>query len=60
MGSNLKDKLFCKKENGWEKINDSEKSKVFELSKSDIDFLNVAKTEREIIKQARKLAEENG
>ena len=60
MGSNLKDKLFCKKENGWEKINDSEKSKVFELSKRYIDFLNVAKTEREFIKQARKLAEENG
>ncbi len=60
MGEELQEKLFNKKENGWESVNQSEKKEIFELSKNYMDFLNNAKTEREFIKQARKLANENG
>ena len=60
MENELKEKLFNKKDDGWESVNEHEKNSIFELSKKYMDFLNVAKTEREFIKQARKLANENG
>lgn len=60
MSEELKDKLFNKKENGWKDLNDEEKNKIFEFSDNYMSFLNVSKTEREFIKNARKLADENG
>lgn len=60
MGENLKEKLFKKKESGWKSLNDSQKKEVFAVSKRYMDFLNVSKTEREFIKNARKLANEHG
>lgn len=60
MEEELKEKLFNKKDNGWETLGSNQKEEVFDLSKKYIDFLNVAKTEREFIKHARKLANENG
>lgn len=60
MSEELKEKLFDKKENGWKNMNDDEKQKVFEFSKGYINFLNISKTEREFIKNAKKLADENG
>ena len=60
MGENLKEQLFNKKEDGWKTLNEEEKQQVFKLSKNYIDFLNIAKTEREFIKNARKIADENG
>lgn len=60
MSEELKDKLFNKKENGWKDLNDEEKNKIFEFSDNYMRFLNVSKTEREFIKNARKLADENG
>lgn len=60
MEEELKEKLFNKKDNGWESLDSNQKEEVFELSKKYMDFLNVAKTEREFIKHARKLANENG
>lgn len=60
MSEELKDKLFNKKENGWKDLNDEEKNKIFEFSDNYMTFLNVSKTEREFIKNARKLADENG
>ncbi len=60
MEESLKEKLFNKKENGWKTVSEDEKEKIFILSKKYIDFLNVAKTEREFIKNARKIADENG
>lgn len=60
MGENLKEKLFKKKESGWKSLNDSQKEEVFDVSKRYMDFLNVSKTEREFIKNARKLANEHG
>ena len=60
MGEELKKKLFNKREDGWETADEQEKKEIFELSKKYMDFLNNSKTEREFIKQARKLADENG
>ena len=60
MEENLKEKLFNKKEDGWKTLNNEEKKATFDLSKRYMDFLNISKTEREFIKNARKIADENG
>lgn len=60
MGEELKEKLFHQKGNGWDSVNETKKEEIFKLSKNYMDFLNVAKTEREFIKKARKLADSNG
>lgn len=60
MSEDLREKLFDKKENGWKKVNDEEKKKIFEYSKGYMDFLNKAKTEREFVKNAKELADKNG
>ncbi len=60
MGENLKEQLFNKKENGCNSLNEEERKEVFRVSKNYMDFLNVSKTEREFIKNARKVANENG
>lgn len=60
MGDSLKEKLFDKKESGWKDLDENTKNEVFALSKRYMDFLNVSKTEREFIKNARKIADEHG
>ena len=60
MGEELKKKLFNVKKDGWEEVNEEEKNEIFEISQKYMDFLNEAKTEREFIKKARRLADENG
>ena len=60
MEEKLKDKLFNKKENGWEKIDTREKEAIYSFANGYIDFLNKSKTEREFIKTAEKIASENG
>lgn len=54
----LKEKLFNKKENGW--INTKQKENIFVYSKGYIDFMNKSKTEREIIKSSKEIAESKG
>ena len=56
----LKEKLFSKKAVGWENLEDSKKNEIFDFCNGYMNFLNNAKTEREFIKQARKLADEHG
>ena len=60
MSEELKNKLFNKKENGWKDLNNEEKNKIFEFSSNYMNFLNISKTEREFVKNARKLADESG
>ena len=60
MGEELKQKLFNQKKNGWENLEPNQKEEIFNLSQKYMDFLNIAKTEREFIKKARKMADENG
>ena len=54
----LKDKLFNKKETGW--VSTNKKEDIFEYAKGYIDFMNKSKTEREIIKSSKQIAEKNG
>ena len=54
----LKEKLFNKKENGWNTAKNKEN--IFDYAKGYIDFMNHSKTEREIIKSSKKIAESNG
>ena len=54
----LKEKLFNKRENGWLTVD--KKEDIFNFADGYINFMNNAKTEREIIKQSKKIAEENG
>ena len=56
----LKEKLFSNKKVGWEEIDDNKKKEIFEFCDGYMNFLNNAKTEREFIKQAKKVADENG
>ena len=60
MKNNLSDKLFNKKEDGWETSNEQKRNEIMEISEKYTSFLNKSKTEREFIKQARKLADSNG
>ena len=60
MEEKLEDKLMSKKESGWETVNFEEREKIFTLSEEYMNFLNKAKTEREFIKMARILADQNG
>ena len=59
-GEKLKEKLLAKRENGWESLTEAEKKKILKFSDGYIDFLNNGKTERECVKEAKKIAEENG
>ncbi len=54
----LKQKLFSKKENGWD--SDVNKNEVFNYANGYINFMNKSKTEREIIKQSKIIAESKG
>ena len=54
----LKKKLFNKRENGWK--NTKEKEKIFEYAKEYIKYMNESKTEREIIKSSKKIADNKG
>ena len=60
MSEELKKKLFRNQSTGWEEVNKEEKTAIDEVSKSYMDFLNKAKTEREFIKRAKELADANG
>ena len=56
----LKQKLFNKKENGWNSKNEEEKNNIFEYAQGYMQYMNQSKTEREIIINSQKIAEQNG
>ena len=56
----LKEKLFNKKELGWNSINDREKEAIYTFSNGYMNFLNKAKIEREFVIVAKEMAEQNG
>lgn len=60
MEENLEKKLTQKKVNGWEGTDARQKETIFNFTKNYMDFLNVAKTEREFVQEAIKMARENG
>ena len=56
----LKNSLFRKTKTGWEGLEENIKNSIFEFCDNYIKFLNKSKTEREIVKSAKKLAVQNG
>ena len=60
MGEELKEKLFLDNSSGWKNMDNNQKQKIFDFSNNYMEFLNKSKTEREFIKSAKKLADENG
>ena len=56
----LKEKLFKNNKSGWETVDSDKRNKIEEISTKYMNFLNRAKTEREFIKRARELANNNG
>lgn len=59
-GKKLKDKLFNKKEVGWNKLSDDEMASLMKFNDEYMYFLNNGKTERECTSFAKKMLEENG
>lgn len=59
-GTELQKTLFNNKESGWEKIGDEKKQEIYNYCQSYMNFLNNGKTEREIIKQSKYIADTNG
>lgn len=56
----LKEKLLKDKKSGWELISEEEKNETFKFCDSYINFLNLAKTEREAVEYSKPLAEIHG
>ena len=56
----LKEKLFKNNKSGWETVDSDKRNKIEDISTKYMNFLNRAKTEREFIKRARELANNNG
>ncbi len=56
----LKDSLFRKTKTGWEGLEEQAKNNIFNFCDDYIQFLNRAKTEREIVKSVKQLVEKKG
>ncbi len=52
--------IINNKKTGWLNLNEVEKKNVFEFSEGYMDFLNKSKTEREFVKNAKELLDNNG
>ena len=59
-GEELKEKLFDQKTNGWLGVDLAGKDEIFNYCEGYLNFLNVAKTEREAVKYVKKTLDENG
>ena len=56
----LKGKLFRQNKSGWETIDETRKGEITKFCNDYMYFLNNSKTEREIIKSVKQMADENG
>ena len=56
----LQKSLFNNKKCGWADLSEEKKNDIFSYCNSYMDFLNNGKTEREIIKESKYIAETNG
>ncbi|MBR2743671.1 MAG: aminopeptidase [Clostridia bacterium] len=59
-GTELQKALFNNKKNGWESLEEGKKQEIYDYCNSYMDFLNNGKTEREIVKEAKYIADTNG
>ena len=56
----LQKSLFHDKKNGWADLSEEKKNEIYNYCNSYMEFLNKGKTEREIIKEAKYIADTNG
>jgi len=56
----LKEKLFNQKKNGWEGLSEKKRNEVFNYCNGYMGFLNKGKTEREIVRTSKEMAEKAG
>ena len=56
----LKENLTRKKKNGWEESSDETRGKIYLFCDKYIEFLNIGKTEREVILNSEILAKQAG
>ena len=56
----LKEKLFNAKKNGWEGLTEKQRNEIFNYCNGYMGFLNKGKTEREIVKTSKEMAEKAG
>lgn len=56
----LKEELFNCKKTGWEKMSEELKSAVFKFAEEYMNYLNSAKTEKEIVKSSKDILIKNG
>ncbi len=56
----LQKRLFNARKEAWNTLGEEQKNEMFNFCEKYINFMNIAKTEREVIKEARKIATENG
>lgn len=52
--------LEKKRKSGWENLNNEQEEKIFKFAKEYMEYLNSAKTEREIVSLSEKIVRENG
>lgn len=56
----LQKSLFHDKKNGWADLSEEKKNEIYNYCNSYMNFLNKGKTEREIIKVSKEIADKNG
>ena len=56
----LKEKLFNQKKNGWEGLSEKKRNEIFNYCNGYMGYLNRGKTEREIVKTSKEMAEKAG
>ena len=49
----MEEKLFMKKENGWNTVDTRKKEEIFNYAKGYMNFLNKAKTERKFTSKTK-------
>ncbi len=59
-GQRLKEELLNNPKNGWDETSESDRRTIREFCDEYIHFLNQSKTERECVKSAIQIAQENG
>ncbi len=59
-GTKLKEKLFNQRKNGWEGLTEVQRNEIFNYCNGYMGYLNKSKTEREIVKTSKEMAEKAG
>ena len=56
----LKEKLYKDKKSGWEKLSDDELANIFRFADEYMYYLNLSKTEKEIVRNSKDILIKNG